>query len=108
MHRASDLLSQDGEELLAWLEGLRDRGLVERIGVSIYEESELEKLPLNRLQMVQLTIRIRPTPNQQWHVDRLHELGIAVREVCYSKVTSPRPQQWLFFTCLSKASLSMA
>ena len=58
LHRASDLLSTDGEELLYWLESLRHRGLVKRIGVSIYEASDLEGLPLDRLQLVQLPLSV--------------------------------------------------
>ena len=42
LHRASDLLSDDGADLLSWLQSLRDRNLVKRIGVSIYEASELD------------------------------------------------------------------
>ena len=57
LHRATDLLAPDGEALLDWLEGLRDRELVERIGVSIYDASELEGLPLDRLQLVQFPYR---------------------------------------------------
>ena len=45
LHRATDLLAPDGEALLDWLEGLRDRELVERIGVSIYNASELAVCP---------------------------------------------------------------
>ena len=49
LHRASDLLASEGKALMDWLEGLRERGLVERIGVSIYVASELDGLPLDRL-----------------------------------------------------------
>ena len=45
LHRSSDLLGPDGDKLLNWLESLRERGLVARIGVSIYESSELDSLP---------------------------------------------------------------
>ena len=57
-HKPSDLLGPDGEELMKWLESLRDRGLVKRIGVSIYEASDLERLPLDRFQLVQLPLSI--------------------------------------------------
>ena len=79
LHRASDLLAADGDALLDWLEGLRDRGLVERIGVSIYEASELEGLPLNRLQLVQLPLSVYDQRLiRDGTVDRLQDLGIAV------------------------------
>ena len=79
LHRASDLLSTDGEELLYWLESLRNRGLVKRIGVSIYEASDLEGLPLDRLQLVQLPLSVY---DQRLIIDgtlsKLHDLGLAV------------------------------
>ena len=53
LHRASDLLALDGEALMSWLEGLRTRS-GEAYGVSIYDASELDGLPLDRLQIVQL------------------------------------------------------
>lgn len=79
MHRASDLLTSQGDALLDWLEALRDRGLVDRIGVSIYEASELEGLPLDRLQLVQLPLSVY---DQRLILDgtvaRLQALDIAV------------------------------
>ena len=58
LHSSSDLRGSSGEKLLNWLEGLRGRGLVDRIGISIYESKELEGLPLDRLQMIQLPLSI--------------------------------------------------
>ena len=79
LHRAADLLAPDGDELLNWLEGLRNRGQVERIGVSIYEASELEGLPLNRLQLVQLPLSVYDQRLiRDGTVDRLQDLGFAV------------------------------
>ena len=97
LHRASDLLSPDGEALLEWLEGLRHRGLVERIGVSIYEASELEGLPLDHLQLVQLPLSVydqRLVRNDT--LARLHQRGIAVhvRSVLLQGLLLQSPQQW--------------
>lgn len=79
LHHASDLLTPDGEALLHWLESLRGRGLVDRIGVSIYESSDLEGLPLDRLQLVQLPLSVFDQRLiRDGTVDRLHDLGIAV------------------------------
>ena len=57
LHRSSDLIQKDGKELLRWLESIRERGF-ERIGVSIYEANELNNIPLDRLQLVQLPLSI--------------------------------------------------
>ena len=97
LHRASDLLSQDGEELLDWLEDLRRRGLVERIGVSIYDASDLDGLPLHRLQVVQLPLSVY---DQRLILDgtvgRLHDLGIGVhaRRVFLQGLLIQPPNQW--------------
>tara|TARA_B100000674_G_scaffold191664_2_gene156116 strand:+ start:5599 stop:6477 length:879 start_codon:yes stop_codon:yes gene_type:complete len=97
LHRASDLLAADGDALLDWLEGLRDRGLVERIGVSIYEASELEGLPLNRLQLVQLPLSVYDQRLiRDGTVDRLHDMGFAVhvRSVLLQGLLLQSPHHW--------------
>lgn len=97
LHRASDLLAPDGGELLDWLEGLRDRQLVERIGISIYEASELEGLPLDRLQLVQLPLSVY---DQRLICDgtvgKLQDLGIAVhvRSVLLQGLLLQSPEHW--------------
>ncbi len=58
LHSPSDLTGSNGDELLAWMESLRSRGLTKRIGVSIYDASELDALPLDRLQLVQLPLSL--------------------------------------------------
>ena len=40
LHRSSSLIGPNGDELIKWLESLRARGLVKRLGVSIYEASD--------------------------------------------------------------------
>ena len=97
LHRASDLLGPDGDALLDWLEGLRDRGLVERIGISIYEASELEGLPKDHLQLVQLPLSVYDQRLiRDGTVDRLQDLGIAVhaRSVCSRGLLLQSPRQW--------------
>ena len=97
LHRASDLLATDGEELLNWLESLRERQLVKRIGVSIYDASELQGLPLDRLQLVQLPISIY---DQRLICDgtvgRLRDLDIAVhvRSVLLQGLLLKSPEYW--------------
>lgn len=79
LHNASDLLAQDGVALLNWLKSLRDRGLVDRIGVSIYDKSELQNLPLQALQLVQLPLSVYDQRLiRDGTIGRLLDLGIAV------------------------------
>ena len=97
LHRASDLLTPDGEALLHWLESLRDRGLVDRIGVSIYEASDLEGLPLDRLQLVQLPLSVFDQRLiSDGTVDRLQDLGISVhvRSVLLQGLLLQPPNHW--------------
>lgn len=97
LHRASDLLAPDGAALLDWLEGLRERRLVDRIGVSIYEASELEGLPLDRLQLVQLPLSVYDQRLiRDGTVDRLQDLGIAVhvRSVLLQGLLLQSPHYW--------------
>lgn len=58
LHQSADLCRPDSSILLEWLSSLRDRGLVRRIGVSIYEGSELDLLPLDHIQLVQLPLSL--------------------------------------------------
>lgn len=97
LHRASDLLAPDGKELMDWLEGLRERGLVERIGVSVYNSSELDELPLDRLQLVQLPLSVYDQrPIRDGTICRLKDLGIAVhvRSVLLQGLLLQSPQHW--------------
>ena len=97
LHRASDLLAPHGEALLDWLEGLRERGLVERIGVSIYDASELEGLPLDRLQLVQLPLSVYDQRLiRDGTVGQLQNLGISVhvRSVLLQGLLLEAPEHW--------------
>lgn len=97
LHSASDLLAPDGKALMDWLEGLRERGLVERIGVSIYDASELEGLALDRLQLVQLPLSVYDQrPIRDGTISRLQDLGIAVhvRSVLLQGLLLQTPQYW--------------
>ena len=97
LHRSSDLLAPDGDELLNWLEGLRNRGQVERIGVSIYEASELDGLPLDRLQLVQLPVSVYDQRLiHDGTIKKLQDLGIAVhvRSVLLQGLLLQAPDHW--------------
>ena len=97
LHRASDLLSPDGEALLNWLKSLRDRGLVGRIGVSIYEAFELDGLPMDHLQLVQLPLSVYDQRLiRDGTLATLHERGIAVhvRSVLLQGLLLQSLQQW--------------
>ena len=58
MHNSADLKAQNGMKLIQWMESLRERHIVEKIGISIYESTELKGLPLERIQIVQVPLSI--------------------------------------------------
>jgi len=58
LHAPADLQKPGGHHLEAWLLGLRERGLVQRIGVSIYAAQDLEGLNPALLDLVQLPLSL--------------------------------------------------
>jgi len=58
LHAPSDLTKPGGHYLEAWLKGLRERGLVQRIGVSIYTAEDLDGVNPGLLDLVQLPLSL--------------------------------------------------
>jgi aryl-alcohol dehydrogenase-like predicted oxidoreductase len=79
LHNAADLRRADGDRLLDWLLSLQERQLVKRIGVSIYTAADLDGLPLDRLQLVQLPLSLYDQRLlQDGTVASLHAAGVAL------------------------------
>lgn len=79
LHNAADLRRPDATWLLEWLLSLRERGFVQRLGVSIYSGAELEGLPLDQLQLVQLPLSLYDQRAlQDGTLVKLQQLGIAI------------------------------
>jgi aryl-alcohol dehydrogenase-like predicted oxidoreductase len=80
LHRPQDLLEQNGPALYETLQALKERGAVEKIGVSIYDPDELAVLtPRFRLDIVQAPFNVidRRLVTSGW-LARLHAAGIDV------------------------------
>ena len=58
LHASADLRKPGGQYLQDWLLGLRERGLVQRIGVSIYAAEDLEGVIPELLDLVQLPLSL--------------------------------------------------
>lgn len=58
LHAPADLSKPGGQHLEAWLLSLRQQGLVQRIGVSIYTAEDLEGLNPELLDLVQLPLSL--------------------------------------------------
>ncbi|CAE20272.1 conserved hypothetical protein [Prochlorococcus marinus str. MIT 9313] len=79
LHQPADLLRPDSHFLLSWLSSLRKRSFVRRVGVSVYSSSDLDDLPLDQIQIVQLPLSLYD--QRALHdgtISRLNGLGIAV------------------------------
>lgn len=78
LHRPEQLLGSHGQELYETLRMLREQGVVEKIGVSIYEPAELERLVSHmKFDLVQAPFNLldRRLIETGW-LTRLHESGI--------------------------------
>lgn len=58
LHSAGDLRKPGGKHLQDWLLSLRDRGMVQRLGVSIYESSDIDGVSPELLDLVQLPLSL--------------------------------------------------
>jgi hypothetical protein len=81
LHKSSDLYAQQGIEVLAILSELKDKGLVNKVGVSIYSPEELDALGanINRLDIVQAPFNVfdRRLESSGW-LKKLSMLGVEV------------------------------
>ena len=58
LHDPREFRKGNKDLLLNWLNNLKERGQIKRIGVSIYEESDLEYIPLSQIQVIQLPVSV--------------------------------------------------
>ena len=58
LHSAGDLHKPGGEHLRHWLISLRERKLVRRLGISIYDSCDLDGVPQELLDLVQLPLSL--------------------------------------------------
>lgn len=79
LHAPADLSKPGGEWLQEWLLGLRDRRLVQRLGVSIYGAADLDGVDPALLDMVQLPLSLYDQRLlQDGTLARLRAMGTAV------------------------------
>ena len=81
LHKSADLLTPQGFEVLSILSGLKNKGIVNKIGVSIYSPDELDALGdyVNRLDIVQAPFNLfdRRLESSGW-LEKLNLLGVEV------------------------------
>ena len=79
LHNSSDLLGLNKDLLLGWLKSLKERKLIKRIGLSIYEEKDLSNIPLEEIQIIQLPFSLYDQRLlEDGTIKRLYQLGISI------------------------------
>mgnify|MGYP001560048813 CR=1 FL=1 len=80
IHHADDLLAPGGERLLEEMRNLKGRGLVEKIGVSVYTGAQIDSvLDLFRPDIVQLPINLFDQRLiESGHLSKLKKLGVEI------------------------------
>lgn len=80
LHSSRDLKKEGSEHLEDWLLSLKDRGLVRRLGISLYDSAELVDLNTQMLDVVQIPISLfdqRPIKNGT--IGILRDMGVAIQ-----------------------------
>ena len=80
IHHTDDLLSQGGAALFKAMEGFKDQGLVQKIGVSVYTGEQIDEvLERFRIDIVQLPVSILDQRLiKSGHLSKLKECGVEV------------------------------
>tara|TARA_B100000886_G_scaffold169003_1_gene115687 strand:- start:11535 stop:12434 length:900 start_codon:yes stop_codon:yes gene_type:complete len=58
IHEAKDMRKRNNHLLLNWFHTLKSQGKINRVGISIYEETDLDSIPLNEIEIVQMPVSI--------------------------------------------------
>ena len=80
LHKSSDLLEANGNELFQAISDLKSKGIVKKIGISIYDPAELEKIfSTFKIDIIQIPINIidRRMYNTGW-LKKLYEANIEI------------------------------
>tara|TARA_B100000965_G_C19574232_1_gene750565 strand:+ start:410 stop:1300 length:891 start_codon:yes stop_codon:yes gene_type:complete len=79
IHNTNDLKKPGSKYLVDWLINIKERGLVKRLGVSIYEANDLFDIPRDLLDLVQLPLSIYDQRLiKDGTIENLNNQGIAI------------------------------
>lgn len=104
IHKADDVKGQNGKKLIEWLIDLKNKNLVKKLGVSIYEKKDLDLIPLNVFQVVQLPLSLydqRVLNNGTINFLSNKNIEIHCRSIFLQGLILQNVNKWPFF--LSKA-----
>ena len=97
LHSTADLRKPGCKYLEDWLLSLRNRGLVRRLGVSIYDSSEISSFDSQLLDVVQLPLSLLDQRSiEDGTISRLQDNGIAIhlRSIYMQGLLLTPPEQW--------------
>ena len=97
LHQPQDLLKPGGEYLKKWLLSLRDRGLVNRLGMSIYGDDDLQGVNESLLDVVQMPISLFDQRGlEDGLVSHLRDRGVLVhaRSIYLQGLIATHPELW--------------
>lgn len=102
LHEPNDLRKEGGEILHMWLKGLKEEGLVNMIGASIYAETDLDYIPLESMDIVQLPMSVYDQRLiQSGAVSRLLDRGckIQARSIFLQGLLLQPAERWPTWLC---------
>lgn len=97
LHSSDDLRKPGSEYLVNWLRDLRESGVVQRLGISIYEADDLKDIPSDLLDIVQLPLSIYDQRLlNDGTIDHLKSQGCAVhvRSIYLQGLLLTESQNW--------------
>lgn len=96
-HNHNDLRTIKSEEIFKWLDSLKERKLINRVGVSIYSPEDLKGLNLERIQLIQIPFSIYDQRFLKGGIiNQLHKAGISVhlRSIFLQGLILEEPHLW--------------
>jgi aryl-alcohol dehydrogenase-like predicted oxidoreductase len=97
VHDIADLSKEGSNHLLSWLLSLKERRLVENIGVSVYESTELDAIDLGMVDVIQLPYSIydqRMSENGTLEMLRHNNIKVHARSVFLQGLLLTQPDSW--------------
>ena len=79
VHNKNDFKGPNGLKMMNWLHSLKERGLTQRVGISIYDKEDLEEIPWSIVDLVQLPLSIYDQRHvENGTIDMLNNMGKSV------------------------------
>ncbi len=96
-HNANDLKNESFPIIFDWINSLKERNLIKRIGLSIYSKSDLDKVNVKKFDLVQLPLSIYDQRLlNDGTIKFLRQIGISVhvRSIFLQGLILNNPKKW--------------